>query len=617
MHRARRAGRWPTRTATVFLAAVSAMTPAVARTAPPLPETAPVPAAGAPTGGDGVRGTGPRPLRQLFDNRGVDEDDRARRADFDGAGSALSARGLRAAGWTPGRVLSLGGARLTWPRPTRAGFDNVRADGQSVRVRGRGDALVLLAAGTRGTATGTGTVRYRAGADVPFRLTAPDWRTGPLARKAVTVPGVLTRSGRLPERARLYPVTVPLDPEREVVSVTLPRDPGKPDLHVFALAVRPAANGWTGGWSAATGTYARVGPWTDRTLRLVTRTTAGGSRVRLRFENTFAREPVRIGAASVALRAAGAAARARPVPVTFDGRSGTGVPAGARAVSDPVDLDVPPGGTLLVSFHLPGTVRAAPLHREAAHTSYVGAPGGDRTRETGGAGYPETIAFWPLLTGVDVRGGAGTVVVVGDSVTDASSRTRDTDRRWTDLLAARLARQRQVPRYGVLNQGISANRVISDRYPGDGESADNSGVSVLSRLDRDVFAQTSARTVLVFQGVNDLRWGATAEEVVAGLRAVAARSRAHGLRTVVTTLAPCGGERRCTAAVDVRRRAVNAALRTDPGHFDAVLDFDRVLRDPARPERLAPDYDSGDHLHPNDPGLVALTDSVDLPLLAP
>ncbi|MEV3873215.1 GDSL-type esterase/lipase family protein [Streptomyces sp. NPDC049906] len=594
-----------------LLALAAAMTPATAGTVPPRAGAAPLPGApGAPADGT------PLPLARHFDNRGVSEDAHPQYADFDGSGASLSAGALAAAGWTPGRTVALDGAELTWPRPTPSGDDNVRANGQSVRVEGRGEALVLLVAGTRGDATGTGTVHYRDGGHAPFELTAPDWRRGPLGAKAVALPHLNKPSGRVAERALLYAVSVPLRTGRPVSSVTLPRDPAGADLHVFALSVRPGATGWTGTWSAAPGTYAWVGPWTDRTLRLVTRTTAGGPRVRLRFENAFAREPVRIGAVSVARRRAGAQTLGRPVPVTFGGRTGTEVPAGARAVSDPVDLAVPAGDDLLVSFHLPGTVRALPLHREAAHTSYLGGPG-NRTRETGGGAYPTTLRSWPLLTGVDVAGGEGSLVVVGDSITDASSRTRDTDRRWTDLLAARLHRQHRTPRYGVLNQAISANRILTDRYPGDGESAESSGVSVLNRLDRDVLAQTSPRALLVFQGVNDLRWGATAEEVLDGLRRVTERARTHGLRTVVATLAPCGGEKRCTPEVDARRQTVNAALRARPGHVDAVLDADRVLRDPERPERLLPRYDSGDHLHPGDAGLVALTDAVDLRTLGP
>jgi lysophospholipase L1-like esterase len=168
----------------------------------------------------------------------------------------------------------------------------------------------------------------------------------------------------------------------------------------------------------------------------------------------------------------------------------------------------------------------------------------------------------------------------------------------------------------VLNQGISGNRVVTDRYPGDGVSTDTAGVSALHRFDRDVLAQTSARTAVVFEGVNDVRWGTPAQQVTAGLRELAARGHARGLRMLVATILPCEGEARCTPAVDAERVAVNTWIREHAaGVFDGVLDFDAVVRDPQRPARMLPAYDSGDHLHPGDAGLAALAASVDLRLL--
>ncbi len=554
----------------------------------------------------------PLPLERHFDNRAVSDDTLPGRADFDGSGGSLSAQDLAAAGWTPGRSLTVQGARLTWPDRAAGRPDNVRADGQSVRVRGRGDALAFLVAGTAGeaAASGTGTVRYADGTRSSYRLTAPDWRTGPLATKAVALPHVNTPGGQVTERARLYVVTVPVVRGREIASVALPRNRS---LHVFDLAVRPLAGGWTGTWAASTSGYTSVGPWTGRTLRLVVHTSAGGPRVRIRLDNTFAAAPVRIGSATVAVRAGGATPRSAPVPLSFRGAGGTAIPAGAQVYSDPVAFDVPPGSDLLVSFHLPGTVTAAPVHRLAQQTSYVSGPG-DHARDRSAASYTSTITTWPFLTGVDVGGGPGSVVVLGDSITDGEKSTPNANRRWPDLLAARLRGADTVPRYGVLNQGISANRVVGDRYPGDGVSTDTGGVSALHRLDRDVLAQTSARTVVVFQGVNDVRWGATSEQVIAGLRKIAGRAHARGLRVLAATIAPCEGETRCTAAADAERVEVNAWLR-QAGVFDGVLDFDAVLRDPGHPARILPAYDSGDHLHPGDAGLAALAESVDLRLL--
>ncbi|WP_345770092.1 SGNH/GDSL hydrolase family protein, partial [Streptomyces sp. M10] len=507
------------------------------------------------------------------------------------------------------------GTRLDWPvsRPGRP--DNVRAHGQRVAVEGRGDALTFLVAGTGGEATGTGTVHYRDGGQSRYRLTAPDWRTGPLATKAVALPYLNSREGRVADRPRLYVVTVPLDAGRTVESVRLPhvRGLGR-SLHVFDLRVRPAAEGWTGSWSASTAGLPEVGPWRDQTLRLVVNPTKSGPTARVRLSNTFAGTPVRVGSATVAVRAVGAAPRSTPVPLTFGGEESTVLPAGAEAVSDPVALAVEEGADLLVSLHLPGAVPSVPLHDKAVQKSYLSTPG-DHAADADGAAYTGTVGTWPLLTGVDVSGGPGSVVVLGDSITEGVGTTEGANKRWTDALARRLRDQDRVPRYGVLNQGISANRVLSDRYPGDGVSNDTGGVSALNRLDRDLLSQTSVRTVVLFEGINDVRWGARADEVVSGLRQLAERARARGVRAVVTTLAPCEGESRCTPAVDAERTEINRALRADRDSFDAVLDFDRVLRDPDRPARMLPAYDSGDHLHPGEAGLQALADAVDLTVL--
>ncbi|WP_328493081.1 SGNH/GDSL hydrolase family protein [Streptomyces sp. NBC_00414] len=564
----------------------------------------------------------PLSLERLFDNTAVSDDDRPAEADFDGSGGSLSAQDLTAAGWTPGRSLTVQGAGLTWPRRAPGEPDNVRADGQSVRVRGQGDALAFLVAGTGGgEESGTGLVRYLDGSRSSYRLSASDWRGGPLATKAVALPHINTPGGQLAEKARLYVVTVPLARGRSVASVELPRNA---DLHVFALSVRAESRGWTGSWAASTSGYTAVGPWTDRTLRLVVHTSVGGPRVRIRLDNTFAATPVRIGGATVAVQASGASPRGAPVPLSFRGSEDTQIPAGTQAFSDPLGFDVPADSNLLVSLHLPGTVTAAPVHSLAVQQSYVSEPG-DHAADAAPDAYTSTILNWPLLTGVDVgteRGGRGgdgpgSVVVLGDSITDGEKSTRDANRRWPDLLADRLRDQDVVPRHGVLNQGISANRVVTDRYAGDGVSTDTGGVSALHRLDRDVLAQTSARTVVVFQGVNDVRWGASAEQVVDGLREVAERARGRGLRVLAATIAPCEGEARCTAAVDAQRGLVNRWIRSgsaDAG-FDGVLDFDAVLRDPGRPARMLPAHDSGDHLHPGDAGLAALAESVDLGLL--
>lgn len=307
--------------------------------------------------------------------------------------------------------------------------------------------------------------------------------------------------------------------------------------------------------------------------------------------------------------------------VTFDRARSVRIPAGGQAFSDPIGFNVPAQANLLVSFHLPHRISAAPVHTAATGTNYLSATGsGDLSGRRDGAAFTESLKVWPFLTGIDVQRGPGSVVAFGDSITDGVGSTPDTARRWPDVLSDRLDGQSQVPRFGVLNQGISANRVVTDRYDGDGVSTDTGGVKAVDRLDRDVLAQPGVHTLILFEGVNDVRAGSSAEEVGAGIRTIAERSRDHGVRVLAATIVPCGGYRDCTADVDSRRERINAYIRANSGPgktFDALLDFDAVVRDPAAPERLLPAYDSGDHLHPGDAGLRAIAESIDLRLLDP
>ena len=602
-------------TLAVLASGTSALTPATATATP---------TANHPTA---VGEQGPLPLERHFDNRAVSSERSPTDADFDGAGNSLTENDLKAAGWAPGQRLELDAARLRWPDRSPGSPDNVRSNGQHVALRGQGDAISFLVAassphGPGESVTASGTVHYADGSSSPYRLTAEDWRAGKLTTKALALPRINTAAGPRAEKARLYAVTVPLDEGRAVESLTLPADPGPDaDIHVFALSVRTNQSRWTGSWAASTGGYTEVGPWRDRTLRLVVRTSSGGDSARIRLANTFAEQPLDIGQVSLAVRGEGATATERPLSVTFDGERQLRVPAGAEAVSDPIPLRLPADTSLLVSLHLPGSVEAAPVHTEAIQRSYLTADGsGDLTGQRADTGFSPDLDFWPFLTGVDVSGGPGSVVALGDSITDGVTSTEGANRRWPDVLSRRLQGQpadSRVPAYGVLNHGISANRVVSDRYDGDGVDEDTAGVSIQNRLDRDVFAQTDVRTVVLFAGINDVRWGAEPEEVIAGMREIADRARARGVRVIAATLTPCEGYQDCSAEVDDKRTTVNDFLRGQNQLFDDVLDFDAALRDPDRPARMLPRYDSGDHLHPGDAGLAALAESIDLRTLSP
>jgi lysophospholipase L1-like esterase len=274
---------------------------------------------------------------------------------------------------------------------------------------------------------------------------------------------------------------------------------------------------------------------------------------------------------------------------------------------------VPYGADVLVTTYSP--TRSGPVthHPRARQTSFLAA--GDRTEDTTGGPYTERTPYWRYLTALDVLSdeAEGTVVVLGDSITDGATSTENANRRWTDVLAARLrtavAQGRDVPRYSVVNQGISGNRVLTG---GRGRPADNP--SGRDRFSRDVLDRTGVRAVIIDLGVNDIlrhRALADPDAVLDGLRALVDRAHARGLKVTGATLMPFGGHRGYSAAREAVRQRINAEIRAGRV-FDAVADFDRTLRDPYDPRKLRADYDCGDHLHPSDQGYARMAGTVDL-----
>jgi lysophospholipase L1-like esterase len=388
---------------------------------------------------------------------------------------------------------------------------------------------------------------------------------------------------------------------------------------LVAAAAQPAvADGgprWVAGWAASPVVGSDI-PWsdcpagtglTDQTVRNVVFTSAGGRQVRVRLSNAFGTRPLRVGRASVAVRASGDA----PVPgtlrgLTFHGRSGVEVPAGREVFSDPVPLSVQALSTLLVSVHLPGPTGPLTNHPFTAQGNYL-APG-DRTRASSGfAGTP----CWMVASGVDVAPAnrvVGTVVAFGDSITDTANTTGGANHRWPDFLARRLA---AVPgrTLSVVNAGLGGNRLIADRV---GEPY--YGVSGVSRVERDVLGQTGVKSVIVLEGVNDIGFDAGAADLVAGFREVIATVHERGVRVFGGTILPFKGSFVWTPEREATWRAVNEWIRTS-GEFDGVVDFAAATAVPGDPTTLAPAYDSGDHLHPNDAGTSAMADAVDLAVL--
>jgi len=371
----------------------------------------------------------------------------------------------------------------------------------------------------------------------------------------------------------------------------------------------PATNHWVATWSvspsapsADTEMRRRKMEFDNQTVRLITHISLGGEHFRIRLSNFYGTKPVAIGEIHLALRAAGAKIQpASDRPLTFSGNKAVSIPPGALLLSDPVDLKVPAAADLAISMFMPpGAVIASTIHYSAQQTSYVAAGNicGDEDMAS-----PVTVTSWPYLMGVDVMAPAafGTIVTLGDSITDGSKSTSDANRRWPDILAGRLLGQKG-NKFAVVNAGIGGNRIMSDT------NNIAYGPNALARFDRDVLSIPGLKYVFLFEGVNDIG-SSSAEEIIFGMKQLIERAHEHGVKIIGATIMPL----RTGPPGAAKRDAVNAWIRTAKP-FDGFVDFDKTISDPAKPGMFLKDYDSGDNLHPNDAGHKAMGDAVDLAL---
>jgi lysophospholipase L1-like esterase len=367
---------------------------------------------------------------------------------------------------------------------------------------------------------------------------------------------------------------------------------------------------WVDAWAAAPhSSAAETTPpiFQNRTFRMIVRLNAGGGSVRIRLSNTFGNQPLTFGRVRVAVRDTGPTLVASTNrPVRFAGANSVTVAVGAEVQSDPVALTVKPGQDLAVSMYVPGQTGSATWHRSALQTSYVSVAG-DHAGNNNATPYTTTTSSWYFVDAVSTRSAtaAGTVVTLGDSITDGSGSTGNANRRWPDVLSKRL-----ITRYGaaapsVANEGIAGNKVVTD--------SPRNGPSALLRLNRDVLQRKGLRHVIVLEGINDIRGGANAADIIAAYQQIIDRVHAKGAKIYGGTILAFKGTSGYTAAKEDARAAVNTWIRTS-GKFDGVVEFDIATRDPADPLRLNPSYERPDHLHPNDAGYAAMGNAVDLAL---
>lgn len=350
----------------------------------------------------------------------------------------------------------------------------------------------------------------------------------------------------------------------------------------------------------------------NRTLRQIVRVSIGGSRVRIRLSNEYGDRSLMIASAHIALRRSGANIDpASDRPLTFNGRASVIIRPGASMVSDGVALTIPQLADIAVSLFITDSVRASTRHAGAFQTNYLSGTGDFAGEATFSP--DTTLRNWFFLAGVDVVNprATGVIVAMGNSITDGTASSADSNSRWPDVLARRLLASKEPPK-AIVNVGIAGNRVVSPA----------TGPSALERFDRDVLMQPGVTHVVMLEGINDITRGTgsadlrnevSIEELIAGHQQLINRAHERGIVIFGATLTPIGGLRGYSPEREAKRVALNNWIRTSKA-YDGVIDFEHATRDPSDTTRFLSTYDSGDHLHPKDAGYRAMGESIDLKL---
>jgi lysophospholipase L1-like esterase len=350
----------------------------------------------------------------------------------------------------------------------------------------------------------------------------------------------------------------------------------------------------------------------NQTIVQTVRLSAGGTGLRIRLTNEYNSHPLKIGAARVALiDDKGFEVTGSSRTVTFSGIGGTIIPAGAPWLSDTVDLKIPDRARLRIVLFFPEDTGLCTCHADGGETGQV-SPQGNFIDAPFHA--ESTITSRAFISEVDVRHATPRPVIVtyGDSITDGYSSTLNQDKRWPDRLAERLASNGSKRGFGVANAAISGNRILADgAIPLFGESA-------IVRFDRDVLSVPGVSTVILLIGVNDIGHSGEApigaDAIIVGYRQLIARAKARGIWVVGGTILPYEGASYYRVDGNAVRQTVNRWILSS-GEFDGTIDFDRATSDPARPNRLRANLQSGDWLHPNDEGYRVMGDAIPLGVL--
>ncbi len=348
---------------------------------------------------------------------------------------------------------------------------------------------------------------------------------------------------------------------------------------------------------------------TDNSLRQVVRVSIGGEILRVKFSNEYSKNPVIMHSVQVAASAGGnSIISSTNIELTFNGKKEVTMEPGTTVTSDPVSFDLNPRMDVTITIYFGNTSPDVTGHPGSRTTSYILA--GNNTSITDFSGSVET-EHWYVINGIDVMApsAAYCIAILGNSITDGRGSTTNMQNRWPDLLAERFLANPATKQVGVLNLGIGGNCVLRNCL----------GPAGTSRYENDILNQQGVRAVIIFEGVNDIgsiRSAEAATSVAGGLidayTKMIESAHSRGLKIYGATITPFKGNGYYNQYSESCRKEVNEWIRTS-GLYDAVFDFDRVVRDPDDPEKLISAYQN-DGLHPDLSGFRKMADCIDLKL---
>ena len=399
-----------------------------------------------------------------------------------------------------------------------------------------------------------------------------------------------------------------------------------PAVHPTYAASSAISQRWVGSWAAAQQTLEKDTSISEEefrgaSLRQIVHLSLGGTQLRIRISNAFGLSPLHLTSVHVASPFSPAESKvdiATDKTLTFGGVQDVTVPAGADYFSDAIAFSAGPLSDLAVTLQLGRVPLQMTGHSDSRATAYLvrgDAVSADRFSE------PKKLEHWYFLAGVDVAASANasSIVILGDSITDGHTASVNANERWTDQLARRLHNLAATSERGVLNEGIGGNRLLLDGL----------GTNAMARFDRDVLSEPGVSYLILLEGINDLgtltmdgevsraAHQALVLRILSAYSQMIARAHDHGIKVIGATLMPCAGTPYYASSPETEgdRQAINQWIRA-PGHFDTVIDFDEVLRDPLRPDHILALYDSGDHIHPSPKGYFEMGDAVSLQIFS-